>query len=574
VRVIIGSANLTEPAYRKNQEVFGSLDFSDEGEVPGEILLQVLSFLEEIMTLAVGTGEVPSPKSRLRSLLNHMRDQAQRWTQRPRKKSDWPRAVPVLLGPFDGFRQPIPERLGLLVRERGGPAYAGNVVSPFFDRTEHEVYPANEAVLGALTDRGHRELDLCISKETLPGDKIRLRAPMSVTRHGRKTADIRIYPVGDERDGEVRPLHAKSLWYWNDNWHVYMIGSSNFTSAGLGLADSAMNVEANLAYVFPEHSRMVRLMEGTLPAWEEYVKDFANVLWEPVTEEEGEDPTANPVLPVGFQEALFEPTDSGGLLKLSFGSTLPAIWRISPEKETSILYSSQAWGPDQATVELTWKFPSVPRALRVHWKNEAGLSLSALWPVNVSDTSRLLPPDALRNLSLETLVEILGSKLPLHEAVAAATKTNGPGAYDADGLTAELDPLKRYHSETFLLQRTRRVAKAIEQLIANLNRPVFHKDSLLWRLHGPVGPLALARALNDAATSPGESSFLLAELLMALRRIDVGRISVGIEKSEVLGEFDQVKAEIRRMVQGSLGSGDVPQSMSDYVSRVLTEAVA
>src|SRR2546430_11118749 len=42
-------------------------------------------------------------------------------------------------------------------------------------------------------------------------------------------------------DKEVRPLHAKSLWLWNDRWHVYMIGSSNFTGAGLDRKSTRLN---------------------------------------------------------------------------------------------------------------------------------------------------------------------------------------------------------------------------------------------------------------------------------------------------------------------------------------------
>jgi hypothetical protein len=198
--------------------------------------------------------------------------------------------------------------------------------------------------------------------------------------------------------------------------------------------------------------------------------------------------------------------------------------------------------------------------------------LSARWPVNVSDMSRLPPPDALRNLSLETLVEILGSRLPLHEAVAMALKKVSWIDTSVDQrIDAELDPLKRYGSETFLLQRTRRVAKAIEQLIQNLGRPVFHKESLLWRLRGPVGPLSLARALRQAATSPGEAAFLLLDLSLALQRIDAAKMSIGIELADVMTEIASVKDEIRHVVIDCLESNDIPVSMRQYVANVIRE---
>jgi hypothetical protein len=133
----------------------------------------------------------------------------------------------------------------------------------------------------------------------------------------------------------------------------------------------------------------------------------------------------------------------------------------------------------------------------------------------------------------------------------------------------ELDPLRRVSSETFLLQRTRRVAKAIEQLVEHLNRPVLHTDALHWRLRGPVGPLALARALGKTARSPGETCFLLSEVVRALGRVEVPRISVGVDEAEVRREVLTVRTEVERMARDLLQSGDVPAGMAGYVATAL-----
>ena len=45
IRVLIGSANLTEPAYRRNQEVMAALDFGAQGNPPPELLTQCVDFL-------------------------------------------------------------------------------------------------------------------------------------------------------------------------------------------------------------------------------------------------------------------------------------------------------------------------------------------------------------------------------------------------------------------------------------------------------------------------------------------------------------------------------------------------
>src|SRR5205085_396423 len=96
------------------------------------------------------------------------------------------------------------------------------------------------------------------------------------------------------------------------------------------------------------------------------------------------------------------------------------------------------------------------------------------------------------------------------------------------GGDVELDPHRRVQSrvETFLLQRTRRFARALEELRKRLERPAYTPEALEWRLRGPLGPLALARATRDEPRqqrAPGEIAFLLAEIALALRRVKLSR---------------------------------------------------
>jgi hypothetical protein len=68
-------------------------------------------------------------------------------------------------------------------------------LSPFFDRTAEDNYPPTEVVIDAMTERGSREVNFCVAAEALPDNRIRLQAPASITRHGRKAAVVRIYPI-------------------------------------------------------------------------------------------------------------------------------------------------------------------------------------------------------------------------------------------------------------------------------------------------------------------------------------------------------------------------------------------
>lgn len=574
IRVLVGSANLTEPGYRKNQEIFGVIDFRDGGEVPFELLDAILGFVRGLADFAPGSATEPGPKARLAALITGLRARARRWTLEPRR-GEWPQVVPMLLGPMEPVSAAIPERLGRLIRERGGPAHSAGVLSPFFDQSRDRSYEPTQALIAALTERGDRWLELLVPTEVLPDSRLHIRAPRSLVRSERRSTEVGVYPVRDEADGEVRPLHAKTIWLWNDRWRIHMIGSSNFTSAGLGLHDRSRNAEANLAYVFPADEKLVRMFESSLPEWGDEVEDLDAPLWEPIEEEEGEGGAGEAPLPLGFHEALFDVVDGNGLVTLRFGAKLPPRWTVTGRGGTPMVYASEVWSAagSPETVDVAWSGPSIPSAFEVRWWDAEGATHAAPWPVNVRDLGRLPPPDELRNLSLETLVEILGSRLPLHEAVARARRRTDPRTGDqADGVPVELDPHRRVRTETFLLQRTRRVAKAIEHLVENLNRPVVHGDALEWRLRGPVGPVALARALVEAARTPGEAAFLLAEVALALRRVDVKKIAVGVRVKDVGGAVDAVRTDIDGLARRYLADERTPKRMADYVEKALAEA--
>jgi len=334
------------------------------------------------------------------------------------------------------------------------------------------------------------------------------------------------------------------------------------------LAKGASNFEANLAYVFRATSSLENAMNKTVPPYEEAIDDFTNVSWEAIDEQVGEGAFAVSILPAGFDEALFEPGEYASFLNLRFGKNLPTDWTIS-FKDHTVLFGGE-WRSlnSPAAVRLTWSDKAIPNALEVEWIDGAQQKQTAPWPVNVTDPGQLPPPDALRDLSLQTLLEILCSGRPLHEAVTSR-QSNGAGSRDGDEILAELDPLKRFNSETFLLQRTRRVAKAIDQLVANLSRPVVHRDALEWRLRGPVGPCALAKAICKESRTPSEACFLVSEIVLVLRRLDTSKIALGVDKKIIDGLIADVIVHISSMIAEQRKLGELPESMANYISAAL-----
>jgi hypothetical protein len=133
------------------------------------------------------------------------------------------------------------------------------------------------------------------------------------------------------------------------------------------------------------------------------------------------------------------------------------------------------------------------------------------------------------------------------------------------GSDVELDPHRRINTEEFLLRRTRRVALALDRLLERLQRPALSDQALVWRLDGPLGPVALADAFVRDAKLAGESAFFLAELVLMLKRVQPSMIARGgIEEREVSRQLKRVIQTVRERAVGLL-DGDVPAAMGQYV---------
>jgi hypothetical protein len=174
--------------------------------------------------------------------------------------------------------------------------------------------------------------------------------------------------------------------------------------------------------------------------------------------------------------------------------------------------------------------------------------------VNVVEPASLPAPEVLRDLTLDSLVDILGSTRPLHLAVAHVLKKRAR----QQSTDIELDPHRRVNTETFLLRRTRRVALALERLRERLERPAFSVDALDWRLKGPVGPLALATAFRRDARTSSEARFFLAELGLTLGRVRVDRVAEGGLSSKIISERIGILIDEVENLASSLDGTDSP----------------
>lgn len=540
-RVIVASANLTEDGYRRNHEVFGVLDYRPDGQAPLDVLHEIIAFLKDAAGY-VDPDAVTKDAAfeRWQAFLNRVRAATREWGVVEVPRGGAVRIHAILTGPNRGS---VFDGVNAAWRESTPPEKVW-VVSPFFDPPVAPNRPAQE-IWKHLRQRG--DSSVCY---VLPGEEndgtgpVRLRGPESLRwKPGNRKVTVKFERLKIE---PTRPLHAKCLWFEGAGSFVYVCGSSNFTSAGLGIGVTG-NLEANLAYSV--HSQ--RDKEATRACNDAWLKSEP-LPGEPMlipAPDNGEDSATagEPLLPVAFGSATFAREDGGAWIDFTFHGTPPSGWQALPEDEATVFLNETIWDGRgrPATLRMPWASNRPPAGFRII---RPGVEGAAWWPVNVRDGASLPPPAELSDLTLEALIEILTSAKPLHLALQRwLTRQKGVGA---DGPEVLLDPHERVDTSTFLLQRTRRVSWALDALRTRLERPCASREALDWRLRGPVGVQAISRAIVKEARSAEERVFLLAELMLELARVRVrsAEIPGGLPLAKIKAGLREMIAELRALL--------------------------
>ena len=178
VRLIIGSANLTDDGYRRNLEVFGVLDFHIGSKAPVSCLSDVVGFLRRAAEFGSAGRESPPPSiQRWNELLDRVNKEWSDWgvsDEESRRTGLQLRSLfsgPGYRSVFDGLSDFWPG---------GSPPDSAFVVSPFFDRPEIDNAPAS-ALWNLLRQRGGASVEFHVTGEDVPGeDGIFLNAPESL----------------------------------------------------------------------------------------------------------------------------------------------------------------------------------------------------------------------------------------------------------------------------------------------------------------------------------------------------------------------------------------------------------
>jgi len=556
VRLIIGSANLTEDGYRRNQEVFGVLDYYDDAEAPRQVLLDVILYLRELMHSSqpdMGNKAI----DRWYTFLDQVKNKVARWGQTAEEHSRKPLRVTAILtrpGRAHVFKQ-----LNDLW-PAGSPPHSAKVLSPFFDPPKAENNPAKE-LWDIMRKRGDAVVNYCLELEEVPGERrLIARAPDTLlsVKPQRDSTRVVIQRLKSDLD---RPLHAKELWLEDDRFALLMTGSSNFTSAGMGVGKT-INYEANLAYVLD--------MNKSKAGYKDLMKRFpdsvvVNDAFEFEAAAPGEDESAETVLlPSGFKSAIYRfKNGKTGEVVLELGHVLPLGWQLLDEDEKP-WQNAASW--DAAGRPSSWTVPWPARAPSGIWVTWTGATGKAWWPVNVEAPIDLPPPEELKNLPLEFLIDLLTSARPLHEVLRRYLHRHENVGKNGPKSSTDADPLKRVDTSEFLLQRTRRFSWALSSLGNRMGRLVPNEECLNWRIHGPIGVMAVAKALERDAKSTEERSFLMAELALELSRVTPTEAPGYLPASRVREELVKTAHDLCR--NGNLQAISAHRHLQIYLSKV------
>ena len=563
IRIIVASANLTEPGYRTNHEVAAAVDLSP-AEADGDLLVQAIDFLRGLLALVPGAQDDTPVVQRASAYLSQVERQVETW-KRPRRKTVVRRRLACTLpeiGSGMDARSSLDEAVAMC-RQRGGSPHEAWVASPFFDMDDGSGRVA--AALCKSMARGRtREIRFCVPVARDDGEIAvpRLAAPKAIATtplEYRGHVTVSTLPALDG-DKNLRPWHAKMLALRGDGYTGLMIGSSNFTCAGLGAAPYR-NAEANLVTVVERaaYGREAGRLESVWSQMGPDVDPDAAEWLGPQPESDEDDGAVAPPVPAGFVSATYRAGDERTIVLRLDPAHLPSEWRIHAcGRDAREILTRSAWAEtdSRAVVTVHWSPVQPPDRLLVSWDSQ-----ESFLPLNVEDAHQLPPPARLERMSADDMLWILAAADP-SAAFRAWARTQQPSdSFDADLDSAtpiDLDPLRRHDLQATFLHRIRRRARILAQLRANLQRPVWGRQALEWRLRGMIGVQALAdrlmREIAATAELADEALLTLADFLIVLREVDYTPGAGCLPKSEFDAEFRPFLSDLADNLQEQIAT--------------------
>ena len=565
VRVIVASANLTEPGYRFNREVAVALD-STPTEARSASVGDACQFFRRLMVFVPGSAPRNHPAMRARRFLDQVEQLVSEWDVAHEDETEEVQSLLFTL-PQRGQRRPLSTLDSLLTQCQsfGGLPDHVDVASPFFDDSPQDAPdPTTATICHAIAGVEGAKLRFCVpSKGDIAENTARLLAPRSLAiaaEQSHVNVEFAVLPQRDE-DRKARVWHAKMLAVTSErtSWTGLMIGSSNFTKAGMGV--KVWNAEANLLTLLRPAvgKKDIALLKDVWPGV--VATDGLEIEWlGPSLDNDEESNALQKPLPAGFLSATFRSGTTSSIGLEVNPEKLPQSWQIYTTGVTAkTLLTSNEWSADGSPpdVVLAWDQLMPPTVLHVQFKDNSGSEQESVMTLNVEDAAVLPPPIQVSGMTADEMLMILAATDPgaAFRVWAKRQHQDSPFDNDLDACnTPDLDPLRRYDLKATFLRRVRARARILAQLRHNLQQPVATLTALRWKLKGFIG----VEALTDR---------LLAQLEADGACLDASLLN--------LADFMIVLLEVRYVpIEGSLPEAMFEQEYTSFLSQLVNQADA
>ena len=579
MRIVIASANLTPEGYRENQEVFTFFDSRFEATVPVNVFDETFVFLQKLIKeCARGSEEVIG---RGLQFISKAQKSIKSWNLRDQNHlNNEVHIYPVFT--FSGSVSAISQIKNIWQTYYTFLPDEITIVSPFYDTNQHPKLPVHEINESLLNKNG--TIYYCCSGEVDSKNNVEviLNAPEFLNSINIDNSEFHYVPTITPPENNYRPLHAKSIFLEKGNWVLMMMGSGNFTAAGMATGN-VCNYEVNLVFITSSsiNKQQYDAIYNCIPEIHHVEKE--NIKWLPIPQEDDDLSSNLKPLPEFILSAEADLIETKVVIKFRFDLKQKlSAFNIKTEDGKIILTSENFNGLNgQDYFEYLWfdqtssqgtESMALPSGFEIIWSEN---EFKSWLPLNVKNYNCLTPPAHLKELPLHILLQILTSAKPLHIILKRFFKDlNKPedDEYEGDQIT---DPHKRVDTSGFLLQRTSKISYAYNSIKERLSLPTGTINSLHWKLYGPVGLQALVNAIRNDHMSggmkiPEERLFFLSELLLELSTIEPKRAPNCLRPKEVK---DEIKKFIEVISNQIKSDPDLKRSwIKQYVTRAISSA--
>jgi hypothetical protein len=340
------------------------------------------------------------------------------------------------------------------------------------------------------------------------------------------------------------------------------------------------NSEANLLTIVDhmDYAREVGQLEGVWPEMKK-VGDPESAEWLGAQlDNEEEEQAGAPPLPAGFVSATYRAGEERRIVLRLDPGHLPEEWCVyTCGRDEHEVLSSSSWQErsQPSIIEFRWTPIQPPEKLLVRWDDH-----EAFLPLNVEDSRDLPPPAQLEQMSADDMLWILAAADPSAAFRAWARRQHPSDIFDTDLDSAtpiDLDPLRHYDLQATFLHRIRRRARILAQLRSNLQRPVWGRQALEWRLRGLIGvePLAdrLVREFETAEGASDELLLTLADFLIVLKEVDYQEGDGSLPKAEFEKMFRSFLGELANKLRQKIEArrDRVSEDLMQFWERVLEQ---